>query len=132
MNTFYIQFIISLASNVITSIRGGGGGRCFEFIDLGISLDNMSSLLQLFIMLGGVSECVWTLSSVACHQESVALLTSKLRLLDPVQLGDVELRLQVLATRLDKLNKMKGSAQEADKLNKVGEEGLCVLHVPHV
>ena len=62
-----------------------------------------------------------------CHQESVALLTSKLRLLDPAQLGDVELRLQVLATKLDKLNKMKGSAQEAEKLSKVGENYNLLL-----
>ena len=58
---------------------------------------------------------------------------SKLKLLDPTQLSDVELRFQVLGTKLDKLQKMKGSAQEADKQSKVSGDNIwlvsCVFQI---
>ena len=44
---------------------------------------------------------------------------SKLKLLDPTNLSDVELRLQVLGTRLEKLQKTQATVQDADKQNKV-------------
>ena len=61
---------------------------------------------------------------VVCNQESVALLMSKLKLLDPTNLSDVELRLQVLGTRLEKLQKTQATVQDAGKQNKVRRPGL--------
>ena len=57
---------------------------------------------------------------------------SKLKLLDPTNLSDVELRLQVLGTRLEKLQKTQATVQDAGKQNKVRSfriELACIVCV---
>ncbi|KAK2177145.1 hypothetical protein NP493_616g01055 [Ridgeia piscesae] len=81
-------------------------------------------LERIEVLLGNNPEKISTLTAETTNKtlmESVALLMSKLKLLDPTNLSDVELRLQVLGTRLEKLQKTQATVQDAGKQNKVTE-----------